>query len=108
MALSRCVRTLPFGVVCLVLSLSGPTDAQKLERARQPKIHPHMKRLLDERGPIKGWVYFGDKNLADAAAVRAALDRAEAALGERQRHRRELRRRRAGLVDWYDVPVDPG
>ncbi len=88
-----------------VLGLAA--SAQTSQRASQPKIHPHMTRLLDELGLAKGWVFFEDKALPDALAVKEAFEQAELNLGDRQRERRELRRQRAGLVDWYDVPVAP-
>ena len=95
----------PFALAGFFLvPLCSPLCAQRFERA-QAKLHPHMSRLLDEHGPVKGWVFFRDKGLPDAQAVKAALDRAEAELGQRQRARRELRRQRSGLVDWYDIPV---
>lgn len=101
-SVSSCKLFAPAGLVLLALCL--PLRAQAVERATW-KLHPHMGRLLDERGSVKGWVFFRDKGLGDARAVKAALDRAEAELGPRQRARRELRRQRSGLVDWYDIPV---
>jgi hypothetical protein len=65
-----------------------------------------MVRLLEDRGPSKGWVFFTDKGLTTPEARRAALERARHGL-----HPRALARRRArrsvpgGEVDLHDVPV---
>jgi subtilisin family serine protease len=64
-----------------------------------------MSRLLSERGPAKGWVFFTDKGLDDPAAVDTALERARLALSPRALKRRRLRRSVPGDVDLRDVPV---
>jgi len=64
-----------------------------------------MTRLLAERGPAKGWVFFRDKGLAEPARLAESLRRAELDLDPRARARRELRRTLPGLVDVRDVPV---
>ncbi len=72
-----------------------------------PKLHEHMVRLVEERGPVKGWVFFRDKALFDANTRSAALLEARATLSERTLARRAARRTAQGLVDLQDVAVAP-
>ena len=69
-------------------------------------MHPDVgRRLAEVGGPVKVWVFFTDKGLESPAAEAAALERFAAALPERTRQRRELRRSRPGLVDVDDLPL---
>ena len=68
-------------------------------------MHPHMERLLSERGPSKAWIYFTDKGLADEPALERALERARNQLHPRTLQRRLQRRQAPGLVDLRDVPI---
>ena len=60
------------------------------------KLHPHMIRLLEERGPSKGWVFFEDKGLTTPEARSAALERALFDLHPRALERRRVRRSAPG------------
>ena len=88
---------------------SGTASAQRAfangQRPERPKLHPHMVRLVEERGPAKAWVYFKDKGIADEAELRVALDEALRTLHPRTLERRSLRRETPGLVDGRDLPV---
>jgi hypothetical protein len=64
-----------------------------------------MARLLAERGPSKGWVFFKDKGLTSPAALSAALQRARLDLHPRAFERRRNRRSVPGDVDLRDVSV---
>jgi hypothetical protein len=64
-----------------------------------------MIRLLEERGPSKGWVFFKDKGLTTPEARSAALERARLDLHPRALERRRVRRSVPGEVDLRDVSV---
>jgi len=92
-------------VPCLCFeALADPQEAGAL----RPKLHPHMRSLLAERGPAaKGWVFFADKGIESEGAHRQALARARAGLSPRTLERRRARRVAPGLVDDHDLPVAP-
>ena len=99
------MRLRPLLAIVLVFTL-GPASAQLTQRAGE-KLHPHMTRLLAERGPMKGWVFFADKALADEGARSIALAEAREQLSSRALERRRARRVLPGLVDERDVAVAP-
>lgn len=92
------------GIVLLGL-LCPLAEAQ--QTSANDKLHPHMIRLLEERGPSKGWVFFKDKALTTPEARTAALERARLALHPRAIERRRVRRSVPGEADLRDVPVHP-
>jgi len=85
--------------------LSGSAAAQQHGPAPADTLHAHMLRLLEERGPSKGWVFFEDKGPRDPVAVRDALRRARLALQPRALERRRRHRRLPGELDLRDAPV---
>ena len=89
------MRLRPLLAIVLVFTL-GPASAQLTQRAGE-KLHPHMTRLLAERGPMKGWVFFADKALADEGARSIALAEAREQLSSRALERR---RRGIDLAPW--------
>jgi len=93
-------------LLCTVLGVGTSLGAQQTS-ASSEKIHPHMLRLIAERGPVKGWVFFKDKGVAGPKAMRRELWRAGQELTPRAVERRRLRRSMPGLVDIHDVRVDP-
>lgn len=93
-------------VLCaLAGTCASAIGAQQQVSRPTEKLHPQMTRLLEERGPSKGWVYFQDKGIQDEADLRLALQRAETDLTPRAIERRRMRRALPGLVDTRDVPV---
>ncbi len=86
-------------------TLATPATAQTLSPARHDKVHAQMRRLIDERGPSKAWVYFKDKGIRDAAELRRATDRVIEEMNPRALARRAARRQAPGLADVRDVPV---
>ena len=87
------------GIVCSVVG------AKPFTGSPQDTLHPQMVRLLEERGPSKGWVFFKDKGLASSEALSAALQDARLNLHPRALERRRVRRSAPGDVDLRDVPV---
>ena len=87
------------GVLC------GSAEARPTTAPPPDKLHPHMVRLLAERGPSKGWVFFKDKGLTSPGALSAALQRARLDLHPRALERRRNRRSVPGDVDRRDVSV---
>jgi hypothetical protein len=78
--------------------------------AASAKLHPALlRRLAEEPGPAKAWVFFTDKNLHSAAEVQAALRQVQATYNPRALQRRALRGNNAArggaLVDEHDIPV---
>ena len=94
-------------LLAIVLALQLPASAQEARRAGGEKLHPHMTRLLAERGPMKGWVFFADKALADEDVRSIALAEARERLTPRALERRRERRVLPGLVDERDAAVAP-
>jgi hypothetical protein len=76
-------------------------------RAQTPHqgLHQDLVRLVQERGPSKGWVFFVDKDLHAPAELAEAVDKAQAELHPRALERRARRRTSPGLADVRDVPV---
>jgi len=85
--------------------LSASAGGQQATSEHQETLHPHMVRLLDDRGPSKGWVFFENKGLVGSRVVEAALQRARLDLHPRTLERRRNRRMVPGDVDLRDVPV---
>jgi hypothetical protein len=81
--------------------------ATAAQRADREVLHPDMVRLVDERGPSKGWVYFKDKGIRDGKQFERELVRAADRLSHRARQRRLQRREVPGLVDYNDIRVAP-
>ncbi len=98
------MNTVRLAVAWLVVlgPLGGGAIAPQAHAPRPRGLHPHMERLLVERGPSKAWVFLVDKGPADAQESLAA---ARGALRPRALERRRLRRTAPGLVDERDVPV---
>ena len=67
-------------LLCTVLGAGASLDAQQTS-ASSEKIHSHMLRLIRERGPAKGWVFFKDKGVAGPKAMRRELWRARLPAG---------------------------
>ncbi len=89
----------------LLGALCHPAHARRVTTDPPATLHPHMTRLLESRGPSKGWVFFTDKGLTSPEARSAALERARDELHPRALERRSLRGRTPGLVDERDVSV---
>lgn len=93
-------------IACVLLGMLWDSAAARQTASPVPdKVHPHMVRLLAERGPSKGWVFFEDKGLTTPGALSAALERARLDLHPRALERRRKRRSAPGDVDVRDVPV---
>ena len=97
--------------VCTLSFATTSLTAQRVATAQQlvssDKIHAHVTRLIDERGPSKVWVFFKDKGIADAEHLRREVDRAIQTMHPRTLKRRLDRRQAAELADVRDVPVQP-
>src|SRR5262245_55689530 len=86
----------PFARLLRAAALALPAAAQVAQ------VDPDVPRRLAESGaPVKAWIFFRDKGLADAAALRLA----QGALSAHAVQRRALRRSAPGLVDVRDLPV---
>ncbi len=85
--------------------LCTSAEARRTTATTQDKLHPHMVRLLEERGPAKGWVFFKDKGLTTPETRSAALERARIDLHPRALERRRVRRSLPGDVDLRDISV---
>ena len=74
------------------------------------KLHPVLlRRLAEESGPAKAWVFFTDKGLCSPAETQAALRQVQATYNPRAIQRRALRGNNAArggaLFDEHDIPI---
>lgn len=92
-------------VLWLLFGLLGASVAMGQTAPAPAKLHPHMARLLEERGPSKAWVFFKDKGLSTQDAQHSALERVRLEMNPRTLERRSMRRSVPGLVDMRDLPL---
>ena len=99
-------RRLRIAILIGALGFQGAlaTPQSSVQRTSD-KLHPHMRQLLQERGPAKGWIFFADKGHSGPGALQNALREHVRELEPRTLERRKLRRQRPGLVDYDDLPV---
>lgn len=95
------------GATALVLPLFLSTFSSAAS-SNEARVHTDVARLLADTGaPVKVWVFLADREFASAAAERAAIDAALAAMPVRTLERRSARRTASGLADVHDLPVTP-
>ena len=92
------------------VGMSGPgTPEPKLSLGQQDaaaKLHPTLlRRLADEGGPVKAWVFFTDKGIEAPETHQSAISRVAATYNRRAVQRRMRRGTRATLFDAHDLPV---
>ncbi len=98
----------------LIVLMSGSAmlaapPASYVQSRQSPVIDPAVDRALDAFGgeAIRVWVFFTDKGVFSDGAYAAAIAQTAAAYHPRAIQRRELRRSRADLFDFNDLPVAP-
>ncbi len=95
------------GLLFLVLAAAPRSSPAGSEDKVRPALGLAMREAPLRCQTVRVWVYFKDKGVGDAAALRRALAEARAGLRARSLQRRAKTRSAETLVDERDLPVAP-